>query len=62
MVWRRSPLGAVAVWLMERSTLLEQGIVGAPGEEWKIIGVGDVDGDGKSDLVWHNTATGAVLQ
>jgi hypothetical protein len=25
---------------------------------WKIVGVGDFDGDGKSDVVWRNTANG----
>src|SRR5207249_5526519 len=27
---------------------------------WQIMGVGDVDGDGKADLVWRNTQTGDV--
>jgi len=25
---------------------------------WKIAGVGDFDGDGKTDIVWRNSATG----
>ncbi|PYR47976.1 MAG: hypothetical protein DMF89_17415 [Acidobacteria bacterium] len=27
---------------------------------WQIMGVGDVDGDGRADLVWRNTQTGDV--
>jgi hypothetical protein len=27
-------------------------------QNWKIAGVGDFDGDGKSDILWRNTATG----
>jgi hypothetical protein len=27
---------------------------------WQIAGVGDVDGDGRADLVWRNTQTGDV--
>jgi hypothetical protein len=28
-------------------------------QNWKIVGVADFNGDGKSDLLWRNTATGA---
>jgi hypothetical protein len=28
---------------------------------WQIVGVGDVNADGKADLVWHHSTTGAVL-
>jgi VCBS repeat protein len=27
---------------------------------WQIVGVGDLDGDGKADLVWRHTASGDV--
>ena len=26
--------------------------------DWKIAGIGDVDGDGRADIVWRNSATG----
>jgi hypothetical protein len=25
---------------------------------WRVAGVGDFNGDGKSDILWHNSATG----
>ncbi|WP_420266364.1 FG-GAP repeat domain-containing protein, partial [Candidatus Magnetominusculus dajiuhuensis] len=27
---------------------------------WQIKGVGDLDGDGYSDIIWQNASTGAV--
>jgi hypothetical protein len=30
--------------------------------EWQIAGIGDLDGDGKSDLVWRDTLTGDVAE
>ena len=27
-------------------------------QNWKIVGTGDFDGDGKSDIFWRNTSTG----
>jgi hypothetical protein len=28
--------------------------------DWNIVGVGDLSGDGKADLLWHNSSTGAL--
>ena len=28
--------------------------------DWTIAGIGDVDGDGKADLVWRHTSIGDV--
>ena len=61
LVWRHTPTGNVAVWLMNGVTLA-QGAVVASGVslEWEIAGIGDVNGDGKADLVWRHTPTGNV--
>lgn len=31
-----------------------------PNLDWRIIAVGDLDGDGKADLLWRNGSTGAI--
>jgi len=31
------------------------GIVGSPGTSWHVIGTGDYNGDGFSDILWQNT-------
>ena len=34
-------------------------VVGNPGTSWHVIGTGDFNGDGKSDILWQND-NGAV--
>ena len=62
IVWRNTNTGDVAVWLgngVNPPTMTD--VIGnAPLATWSIAGIGDMDGDGKADLVWRNTATGDV--
>jgi hypothetical protein len=48
----------VAVWLMNGLTITSVGFPGSASTEFEIVGVGDVNGDGKADLVWRNTSDG----
>jgi len=57
LVWQHSD-GWLALWYMNGATLsysvfLNPGQVA--GNDWKIAGVGDFNGDGKPDLVWQHT-------
>jgi hypothetical protein len=41
---------------MNGTNVISEANVGAnPGPSWKLIGTGDFNGDGKSDLLWQNT-------
>ena len=62
IVWRNTVTGDVYIWLMSGLTIKPgSGFVGnAPIATWKIIGVGDFDGDSRSDLLWQNVATGDI--
>ncbi len=59
IIWRQTS-GAIAIWLMDGSTILSQGSPGSVSTDWTIVGVNDMDGDDKTDLVWRHTS-GAVV-
>ena len=41
---------------MDGLTAVVQTVVGSnPGSTWKVTGTADLNGDGKSDILWQNT-------
>ena len=54
--------GAVYIWSMEGTTISANGsgMPGVAGADWAVKGVGDYNGDGKSDILFQNTTSGAV--
>lgn len=46
----------VAAGLMNSTTLLFPGFLGGVSADWKIKGMGDVDGDRKMDFIWQHTS------
>jgi CSLREA domain-containing protein len=66
IVWRHSGTGQVTAWFVNASHLenplssaLFLPTVADP--NWVINGLRDFDGDGKADLLWHNTVTGKTV-
>ena len=65
-MWQHSGNGAIAAWLMNNSTSTPTQISGqsfnpqlpAP---WKIVGTGDANKDGKTDLFFQNDAGANTL-
>ena len=61
--------GTLAVWTMNGSAIASSGLVTSNGitvnfgvgSTWNVMGVGDFNGDGTSDILWHNATTGAVV-
>ena len=63
LVWQNTNDGSLAVWMMNGTSLLES-VSMSPGKvgdtNWGISAVTDVDGDGKSDLVWQERTQGWI--
>src|SRR5262249_49659880 len=45
--------GWTAIWLMNGTTLTFADIIATPPPAWRAVGTGDLDGDGKSDVLWQ---------
>jgi chitinase len=62
LVFQNSGTGAVAHWRTDGTQVKATGIIGNPGTQWKLVAIGDADGDAIDDLTFRNTQTGAVVQ
>jgi hypothetical protein len=63
LVWHHQAEGHIAVWLMNGTTLIASVATSparVPDTNWKIRGVGDVNGDGHPDLLWQYATDGRL--
>ncbi len=59
LLWRKSD-GTLALWTMNGSTVLSNGLVNFGGSavtldaSWSVAAIGDFNGDGRRDILWRN--------
>ncbi|MBW4507507.1 MAG: FG-GAP repeat protein [Scytonematopsis contorta HA4267-MV1] len=68
ILWRHRLTGENAIWLMDAPTVASDNTYAFDGQfmgtrfvrdtNWKMVGAGDFDGDGKADIAWHNEVSG----
>jgi len=60
IVWRNAATGQNYLYFMNGTTILSaEGYIRTVADQnWQVTGVGDFDGDGKSDILWRNSTTG----
>ncbi|MEI7817262.1 MAG: FG-GAP-like repeat-containing protein, partial [Desulfuromonadales bacterium] len=63
ILWTNSTNNSSIVWYMNNVTKLTEAALPAPptGNGWAIVGTGDFNHDGKTDLLWRNSSTGANM-
>ena len=63
LVWQNRVGGDISVWLMEGTNVVTMVAVppgSGPDTNWAIRAVGDVDGDGRPDLIWQHRLNGGL--
>ncbi|PYR88836.1 MAG: hypothetical protein DMF84_26990 [Acidobacteria bacterium] len=61
LIWQHQKKGLLSVWFMNGTRLLDAQLLtpsAVPDPNWKVVGVADMNGDGKPDLVWQHITAG----
>jgi hypothetical protein len=58
ILFRNTSNGDVWLWSTKDSAISVSAGISNVTSDWKIVGTGDADGDGKADIFWRNSVTG----
>jgi hypothetical protein len=63
ILWRENTAGGIALWLMNTNgTIMSAvGLGSIPINSWTIVGTGDFDGNGVSDILWRSNSGGIAI-
>jgi len=64
ILWRHGILGTNSVWLMDGAARVTVGPSGGPLDTvpdgaWQVVGAGDFNADGKTDILWRHAVSGS---
>jgi hypothetical protein len=62
ILWRENTAGGIGLWFMNSNGTIKSilGLGSLPVAAWTIVGTGDFDGDGVSDILWRENTAGGV--
>ena len=62
LVWQHKTIGTVYIWYMSGTSRIGATSlsISAVDPQWKIVGIGDFNKDGKPDLAWQNAVDGTI--
>jgi hypothetical protein len=60
ILWQNQSTGSFITWFMEGTNRTGQALLGNQSTNWKIVGSGDFNRDGKPDILWQNQSSGDV--
>jgi hypothetical protein len=59
IVWRHLTTGHNSIWLVDGQSIpLSSSLTSVRDQDWKVVGCGDFNGDGNSDVMWRHQVTG----